>query len=231
MARAGAFVVLAGRTLSDLLKVADDIRKEGGRADIHVVDLSSRREVERLAADHLEVDILVNNAAAPQRYAAITERDDAYWADVFDVDFWAPYVLIRDIGRSMSERGAGVIINISSMAGLRPFPLLAHYSAAKAALDMLTRVAAMDLGPAGVRAVSIAPGIVRSDHHPFAEDDQFVREFAPRGERIMPADIGRLAVYLASDDARFINGTVIEYDGGAGAGYFHLRPQFAAAKT
>jgi NAD(P)-dependent dehydrogenase (short-subunit alcohol dehydrogenase family) len=231
MADAGAELTLVGRDQETLEAVAATIRGSGGKASTFTADLSQVTDVEHLCAACANTDILVNNAGAKQRYLKITDRDDEYLRDVFAVNFWAPYRLIRSIGPEMAAKGRGTIINISSMAAIRPFPLLAHYSAAKAALDMLTRVTAMELGAAGVRAVSIIPGSINTAHHSFGSDAEFMRQFAPAGHSGTPQDVARLAVFLASDAASYINGAVIECDGGAGAGYFHLLERFAAGAS
>jgi NAD(P)-dependent dehydrogenase (short-subunit alcohol dehydrogenase family) len=142
------------------------------------------------------------------------------------VGFWVPALFMREFGRGMAERGYGVIFNISSSAALRARPFLAHYSALKAAADMVMRTTAMELGRHNVRALSIAPGAIDTQHHGVTDKRATETPLDMMGQ---PGDIGRLAVFLASDEARFMTGSVVTCDGGTNAGEYSRYEPFRAA--
>jgi 3-oxoacyl-[acyl-carrier protein] reductase len=218
-AAAGANLVLVGRSGADL--VAQEVAKAGVAVRCIAADLSRREEVDRVVAEAGHVDVLVNNASVEQRYLRSTTWPEDYWRRAFEVGFWAAALLMRELGRSMAERGRGVVLNISSTAGQHAVPFLGHYCAFKAALDMLTRVTAIELAPSGVRVMSIAPGGIDTGHHGLA-DASALR--APVGRIGQPQDVASLATYLASDEAAFLSGHVFYCDGALSAGEFTRHP-------
>jgi NAD(P)-dependent dehydrogenase (short-subunit alcohol dehydrogenase family) len=170
LAAAGADVVLVARNEALLRDVAAQAEAAGARADVLAADLSVPADLQRVAERAQQADILVNNAAVAQRYLRFTERDDEYWRSVIEVNLWATYVLMREAAAGMVQRGRGCIVNVTSSAGLRANPFLAHYSSTKAAVEMLTRVAAMELGERGVRVLSVAPGWIDTTHPALTDD-------------------------------------------------------------
>ena len=104
-----------------------------------------------LAKQAAAADILVNNAATLMHLFPITEAHDDLWELAFAVDFWAPLLLMRELGQNMQSRGRGSIINVSSMVTKKLTPMTATYGTSKSALDALSKVAAMELAPHGVR--------------------------------------------------------------------------------
>lgn len=225
-ARAGAKTILAARSLPQLDALVKEIEAAGGQARAIPADLSIAADRESLVLDAGPIDILVNNAAVKQRYIRSTHFPEDYWREVFEVGFWAPVLLMRELGRGMTERGRGVIINISSTAGSRANPYLGHYGASKAALEMITRTSAIELGRFGVRVVGIAPGTIDTDHHSLKDQPGMK---APVGRIGTPADIGRLALFLASDAASFISGHIYVCDGATAAGDFtRVTPPYQA---
>jgi NAD(P)-dependent dehydrogenase (short-subunit alcohol dehydrogenase family) len=217
LAAEGAQVVLVARTAEALAGVAGDIRGAGGAASTIAADLGIRLDLDRVIAEAGPLDIFVNNAAVAQRFYRFTEFDESYWRSVFEVGVSAPALLMRAFARGMAERGRGVVINISSMAGSIGLPFLAHYCAAKAAMDMVIRSMALELGRHGVRAVSIAPGAIDTGHHGVSNEKAADNPLGRVGD---PEEVAALAAYLASDEAQFISGGVVACDGGALAGNF-----------
>lgn len=214
-------MILVGRGVSALRAVADEIEATGGRSIAIAADVSSDSDVARLAAEAGPVDILVNNAAAEEQYAPVAMADIATWKTIFDVNVFAAVRLIAAFAPGMSERGFGVIINMSSIGGSQPAPFLATYGASKAALDMISRTAAMELAGTGVRVNSIGSGIT---------DMGKTYELLPPGlladiGKIIPAgrlanerDIAAAVSYLCSDGGAFVNGHVLTVDGAMTAG-------------
>jgi NAD(P)-dependent dehydrogenase (short-subunit alcohol dehydrogenase family) len=221
LARAGANVVLVARNGALLRDVASQAETGGADAEVLRADLSDPSDLDRVAARAVGADILVNNAAVAQRYLRFTQRDDSYWRSVIEVNFWATYVLMREAARGMVGRGGGSIVNITSSAGVRANPFLAHYSSTKAAVEMLTRVAAMELGENGVRVVNVAPGWIDTTHP--ALTDQGKARLAhdmPLKRAGRPEEVGELVAFLVSDRASYISGSTILCDGALLAGNY-----------
>lgn len=221
LAAEGATVVLVGRGATALAEVAAEIAAAGGQARTVTADLSNPEDLTRLAEELGAVDLLVNNAAAEEQWAPIVAADIPAWRAVFEVNLFAPVALIKAFGAGMAERGYGVVVNMSSIGGSNPAPFLGTYAVTKAALDTLTRVAAMELAGTGVRVNAIASGIT---------DMGKTYELLPAGlladvGRIIPAkrlagenDIASAVSYLCSDGAAYVNGHVLVVDGAMTAG-------------
>lgn len=213
--------MLVGRGREALDAVAAEIEADGGTARASVADVSSDAEVERLQVEFEHIDILVNNAAAEEQWASIALADLAVWKTIFDVNVFAAVRLMKAFTPGMSQRGHGVVVNMSSIGGSQPAPFLATYAASKAAMDMITRTAAMELAGSGVRVNSIASGIT---------DMGKTYELLPPGlladiGRIIPAarlgkadDIAAAISYLCSDGASYVNGQILTVDGAMTAG-------------
>lgn len=232
-ARAGAkTVVLAARNEAALHKVKAEIEAMGGHAEVYPVDLSSRKACRDLAAKCGDIDILINNAALT--YGADQNafvRNDEYWDISFAVTFFAPLILMQELGQGMLERGHGVVLNISSMAAQRPVPEYAPYGVTKAALDTLSKAAGMEVAGRGVRVNSIALGHV--DTEALQENcgegltpDDVAKMNSPLGRAIKASEIADFCVYLSSDSAAPIVGTVLTIDGGLTSGSFSFSKTF-----
>jgi NAD(P)-dependent dehydrogenase (short-subunit alcohol dehydrogenase family) len=163
------------------------------------------------------VDILVNNAAAAARVAT-TELDAGLIDHLLAVNVRAPLLLIAGLIPSMTARGRGSIVNLSSVSGVVGTPRRAAYGATKGALDAATRSLAMELGPSGIRVNSVAPGVVDTDL--WAKNkaipgvvEQVEAQTALR-RWSQPDDIADVVVFLASDASRFVTGETICADGG-----------------
>lgn len=216
---AGARVVLTGRTLEDLERVAADLKND---PLIIRADLAPKGAGMDLAQAVLSetggVDVLVNNAGIPVGGApeALTEAELDH---ILAVNVRSVLMLTAGLGPAMIERGGGSVINISSVASLRgPIGRVA-YSATKGAIDAMTRALAADWGPKGIRVNAINPGLIRTSIWGAgrASDPAHIKRMAARialnrvGE---PRDVADVIVFLASDAARFITGETIAVDGG-----------------
>lgn len=225
-AAAGADVVATARNARALEDLQQQIRADGGRITVLAGDLATREGARDVARRSGEIDVLINNAAlvTGNQHSLLVE-DDAAWDLEFAVNLIAPVTLIQALAPGMAARGGGVVINISSIAVQRPNPLHAAYAASKAALETVTRAAAIDLGPKGVRLNAVALGMTATE----AWDDllpagltleQMGRRVAPIGRATAVAEVAALCLYLASDAAAAITGTVLTIDGGATAGVY-----------
>jgi NAD(P)-dependent dehydrogenase (short-subunit alcohol dehydrogenase family) len=163
------------------------------------------------------VDVLVNNAAVAARLATV-DTDAALVDELLAVNVRAPLLLIGALVPSMVERGGGSIINVSSASALVGTPRRAAYAASKGALDAMTRSLAIELGPAGIRVNSVAPGVV--DTAMWAKNKavpgvvETIEAQTPLRRWAKPDDIADVVVFLASGMARFITGETIAADGG-----------------
>ena len=171
----------------------------------------------RYARSGRRIDVLVNNAGIfPSSSTATT--DEKTFDEVYAVNVKAPYFLTAAVAPTMAEAGSGAIINLGSWIARVAVPS-ALYSSTKGAMETMTRSWAAEFGPSGVRVNAISPGVIRSPNpdgsdpgtHPVAE---MMMHGTPAGQSGTPDAVAHAAVYLASDEALFVHGTVIDVDGG-----------------
>ena len=219
MAAAGAAVVLVGRDRGRLEQAADAIRQRGGAGDIVVADLVedgvAEQIVEAARALHSGIDVLVNAAGICLREpvdGGTVETLDAQWR----INVRAPYAL--SLAALPSLRPGGSIIFLSSVAAQVPMADLSAYAATKAAVAALGRTMAVELARRDVRVNTIAPGFVATEMNEQLRQDPGRAERAiaatPAGRLGSPEDIADVAVFLASDAARFVHGAVLPVTGG-----------------
>ncbi|MEX5637953.1 SDR family NAD(P)-dependent oxidoreductase [Parafrankia sp. FMc2] len=215
----GAHVIVSGRDDSRGQAVVDRIRADGGKADFVHADLdgtaAASRSLATAASDLLggRIDILVNNAGIYPPATTLT-ADDAMVDRVYAVNVKAPFFLTQAVAPEMVAAGGGVIINLGSWVARLSVPVGALYASTKGALETLTRAWAAEFGPQGVRVNAVSPGVIADpelnlDHPAYA-----LMHGTPAGRAGEPAAIAAAAVYLASDDAAFVHGTVVDVDGG-----------------
>lgn len=219
-ARQGARVVFL-----DLLD--DDSRRlEASLADLdpapayHRCDLTDVAALQaclaEIAAAHGPVEVLVNNAANDDRHT-LAEVTPAYWDERIAVNLRHLYFATQAVAPAMRERGAGVVLNLGSISWHLGLPDLSLYETAKAGIEGMTRALARELGVDGVRVACIVPGNVKTPRQ--------MKWYSPEGEaeivaaqclkgRVEPVDIAAMALFLASDDARFITGHEYFVDAG-----------------
>lgn len=161
------------------------------------------------------VDVLVNNAGiSTVGLLSMSKVDDI--KDLFDVNFFAMLRIIQKVSKKMSRQRKGVIINMGSIAGIEPQPGKIAYGSSKAAVMMMTKCLAKELGPMGIRVNAIAPGPIETEMiHQYKDDmlEKLASESALRrlGKK---EEIAQVALFLASDQASYINGEIIKVDGG-----------------
>jgi dehydrogenase/reductase SDR family member 4 len=221
-AKEGASVVICGRKQEPLDQVAQELNSLAGRilpVACHVGRLDDlERLVDRATREFGRVDILVNNAGTNIAQGPALDMTDAQFDKMVEVNLKGAYRLTRLVAPGMCQRGSGSIINIASIAGVRPQFQSLLYSMTKAALIMLTQSYALELGPQGVRVNAIAPGLVETTLSEYYWKDE--SRFQPLMERQplkhlgQPLEIAAIALLLASDDASYLTGQTIIVDGG-----------------
>jgi NAD(P)-dependent dehydrogenase (short-subunit alcohol dehydrogenase family) len=216
----GAHVVVSGRSPERGRQVVEEIRALGGQADFVAANLDGSSQASSdLAAEATRVlggriDVLVNNAGIyPGPSTAAT--DEATFDEVYAVNVKAPFFLTAAIAPVMAARGSGAIINLGSWIARLGIPVASLYSSTKGAMETLTRAWAAEFGPSGVRVNAISPGVIRT---PTADGETHPAEAmmagTPAGRSGLPDAIASAAVYLASDEAVFVHGSLIDVDGG-----------------
>jgi NAD(P)-dependent dehydrogenase (short-subunit alcohol dehydrogenase family) len=217
---AGASVLLCDLNVKALDEVA---RELGKRAIGRVVDVSDENQVERAMGGAREafgaLDIVVN-CAGFGAIAPLTELSGDKWKSVHAVTLGGVFYGVKHGARQMLEQQRpGVIINISSVNARQPGEGQVAYCAAKAGVDMITRCGALELGGRGIRVVGIAPGLVETPLTKKELDNPVTRELfmgvIPMNRAVGAEEIAAAAVFLASDNARSINGETIAIDGGS----------------
>jgi len=224
LARCGADVCVADLDPAAAEKVAREIKSTGGKSIGLRVDVTKSAEideiVEKTMSEFGRIDILVNNAGGASgpgfkigRVLKISEKD---WDDTITVNLKSVFLCSQAVGRIMLEQKSGSIINMSSVTGRFPWAGLPAYSAAKAAVISLTQSLAMELAP-HVRVNAIAPGLIetpRTSRNRRPEQLEQLLTNVPLGRMAKPEEVADLAVYLASDVAAWVTGTVVDFTGG-----------------
>lgn len=222
---AGANVVIASRKMENLKATADEFAGLGGKIVPIECHVGRAEQLEALVAATEKqlgpVDILVNNSATNIGQGPSLEVSDDMVAKMVEVNILATLRLIRLTVPKMIARGGGSVINIASIAGLRPQPGGLLYSFTKAGLIMMTRTWACEFGPKNVRVNAIAPGLIQTDFSEFFWKNENYRKKLEATQPInhigQPDEIGFAALYLASDEASYLTGQVLVIDGGATA--------------
>jgi NAD(P)-dependent dehydrogenase (short-subunit alcohol dehydrogenase family) len=179
--------------------------------------------VNHLYNEHSNIDILVNNAGINMK-KEFTEVTDEDFQRIITTNVSSIFSLSREVVKKMIEKGAGSIINISSMASQYGIPKVIAYTASKSAIEGMTRAMAVELSPKGIRVNCIAPGFIATEMSAKALNSDPERKGKALGRTPMgflgdPADIGDAAVFLGSDAARYITGVILPVDGGNSIGF------------
>lgn len=194
----------------------------GGRAIIVQGDVTQASEVQSLVeqtvAEFGPIDILVNNAGSLIERLKILELTEERWDEVIDLNLKSAFLCCRAVSASMMERKAGVIINVSSIAGRNGGALGSiHYSTAKGGLITFTKGLAKELAPFGVRVNAVSPGVIDTRYHEQFSTPEMMKTYAgmiPLGRVGTPAEVAKVICFLASDAASYLAGETIEINGG-----------------
>jgi 3-oxoacyl-[acyl-carrier protein] reductase len=222
LAREGAAVAVNyRRDEAAARETVEQIAALGGGAIAVQADVSDWPAVQRMVADVLgdfgQLDIVVANSGVASRVQSVWDVDVEHWHKVIGVDLHGAFYTCKATAKHLVDRGTGSIILISSIGADACAPFGAPYYVAKAGVNALTKTLAKECASAGVRVNCIAPGLIHSDM-----GDRLIEHYGdmvisgiPLGRPGHPHDIGKAAVFLASDDANFITGKILRIDGGA----------------
>ena len=165
-----------------------------------------------------KVDILVNNAATNPYYGPILNSEDSHWDKIFDVNVKGYFNFAKACSNSMITNGSGKIINVASIAAKTPLDGLGVYNISKAAVVMLTKVLAKELGEHNIQINTLAPGLIKTDFSRalWENEDTYnkIVKAIPQGKMGTPDDISGMALYLASEASDFVTGSIFTVDGG-----------------
>jgi NAD(P)-dependent dehydrogenase (short-subunit alcohol dehydrogenase family) len=221
-AREGAKVAICGRKQETLEEVARESADLPGKLFPVVCHIGRSADIQRLVATALrefgKIDILVNNAGTNIAQEPALQVDEAKFDKMIEINLKSAFRLMQAVAPGMCNRGAGSIINVASISGLRPQFQGMLYSLTKAALIMMTKSYAQELGPCGVRVNAIAPGLIQTalSEYYWKNEDKLGQILARQPIRHLgkPEEVAEMAVLLASDAGSYITGQVLVIDGG-----------------
>lgn len=214
----GARVAVAARDGNDLQALEERFGDAllGVQTDVTVA-AEVDRLIDRTCAHFGRIDMAFNNAGGA-RLGHVASMDDALWDDVINLSLRSVFLCVRrQSARMIAQGGGGAIVNLSSVSGLVPQPNSSAYSTAKAGVAMLTRAAAQELAPYGIRVNALAPGLVETRATGGLAKSPLISKFTermPMGRLGQPDEIAHPALFLASDAASYITGSVLLVDGG-----------------
>ncbi len=224
LAAAGATVMAVGRDEAALEAVCAEVRAAGQRAERLVADVTGAGAPAAIVKETIarcgRIDVLVN-AAGIIASAGVRETTDEGFDAMMDINVRATFRLLREAAPALVET-KGAVVNLSSVAGTRAFPGLFAYCVSKAAVDQVTRCAALDLAASGVRVNAVNPGVVVTNLHRrggmdesrYAAFLEHSKATHPLGRPGTPQEVADLIVFLASPSAGWITGETISIDGG-----------------
>ena len=222
LAEAGASVAVLEIDGESGRVAAEELTQMGVTSLAYRLDVSKREEVDdafaKVSSDFGRLDIVVNNAGISRVGPHTQDVTDEDWHDSIAVMQTGVFFCMRAAGRIMLPQGSGSVVNISSIRGFSPNPGRITYCAPKAAVIMMTHVTAAEWAPHGVRVNAIAPGVLRTpmwdaDVARGAIDEQLYLDVVPMHRLGLPSEVGKLVVFLCSDDAAYITGSVHTIDG------------------
>jgi gluconate 5-dehydrogenase len=221
LAQSGARVVINARNPEKLAKAVTALTQEGLAASGSLFDLTNSEQI-RMGVQGIErecgrIDILVNNAGI-QRRMPLEQFDEAVWREVVDTNLTSVFLVTKQVVQGMIARKSGKIINICSLMCEMARPTVAAYTAAKGGVKMLTKAMAVEWAKHNIQANGIGPGYILTEmNRPLIEDAKFnawVCGRTPAGRWADPAELVGAAVFLSSRASDFVNGQVVNVDGG-----------------
>jgi 3-oxoacyl-[acyl-carrier protein] reductase len=219
-ARGAGLLLHYNRRAAEAEAIASRIRESGGSVELIQADLGAREGVHRLIreVEGRPIDFLINNAGSLVRRTGVLEFTEELWDRVFTLNAASAFFLAQAVLRGMAERKAGVVVNLSSIAARNGGGLGAlAYASAKAAVSCMTKGLAKEFAPQGIRVNAVSPGTIDNNFHREFSNEQMlnaVKAATPMGRLGTSDEVAEVIAFLCSDAARFIQGQVIEINGG-----------------
>jgi 2-deoxy-D-gluconate 3-dehydrogenase len=219
LAEHGANLIVVSSQQTDNDELSKVAAKNGVTYTTFACDFRSRQDTLALVEKikDIKIDILINNAGLANRAEALDHNDDL-WDQTIEIDLTAPFILSREIGKGMAQRGYGKIIFIASMWSFLGGKNVISYTAAKTALAGLTRGLSNELLPLGITVNAIAPGFIETDITQAIRKDServnWITGRIPKGRWGQPADLAGAALFLSAPASDYVSGVVLAVDGG-----------------
>jgi dehydrogenase/reductase SDR family member 4 len=222
LAEAGARVAVSSRKEAACAEVVAEIVAAGGEAMVAAGNAGRAEDAPRVVGAVMErwgrLDALVNNAATNPEFGPLLDHTEGAIDKTFEVNVKGPIRFVREAVTAWMGAHGGSVVNLASIAGLRPDPMMGAYAASKAAIISVTRSLARELGPMGVRVNAVAPGVVRTDFaRILVETPEISRRILAQsalGRVAEPEEIAGPVLWLLSDAASYVTGSVVLVDGG-----------------
>ena len=222
LAQAGANVVICSRKKENLDSAVNEAESNGLTLIPIECNTSNKKSIQSVVDYSIEkfdrVDVLVNNAAANPYYGPILNSEDSHWDKIFDVNVKGYFNFAKACSETMIANNYGKIINVASIAAKTPLEGLGVYNISKAAVVMLTKVLAKELGEHNINVNTLAPGLIRTDFSRALWENKDTHnkivKSIPQGKMGSPDDISGMALYLASEASDFVTGSIFTVDGG-----------------
>ncbi len=224
LVQCGIKTIIIGRNENNLKEVAESLGELCIYKVYNLQDLKGiPKLIQKIVDENGKIDILVNNAGINQK-KPFTEVTDEDFQNIIQTNLASVFAVSREVTRFMLEKESGSIINISSMAARYGIPYVISYTAAKSAIEGMTKAMAVELSPKGIRVNCVAPGFIATDMSAKAlnndpERKQKVMSRTPMGKLGEPADIAEAVYYFASDAAKYVTGVILPVDGGNSIGF------------
>ena len=222
LAQAGANVVICSRKKENLDSAVNEAKSNGLTLIPIECNTSNKESIQSVVDYSIEkfdrVDVLVNNAAANPYYGPILNSEDSHWDKIFDVNVKGYFNFAKACSKTMIANNSGKIINVASIAAKTPLEGLGVYNISKAAVVMLTKVLAKELGEYNINVNTLAPGLIKTDFSKALWENEDTHnkivKSIPQGKMGSPDDISGMALYLASEASDFVTGSIFTVDGG-----------------
>ncbi|MER2041864.1 MAG: SDR family oxidoreductase [Desemzia incerta] len=212
----GAKVAVAGRDEEDGKRIVEEIRQAGGEAIFVRLDITDKESISKSVQQTKDsfgtIDILFNGAGIHDSYDTVLDTDEESYDLLMDINVKGPFLMTKEVLPMMLEKGKGTIINVGSQATFVAGPGGSAYVTSKHALEGFTKQLAYDFGKKGIKANLIAPGFIETPMTEGIEDERLKDIPAQRAGK--PEEVAAVAVFLASDESDYIQGTSIKVDGG-----------------
>ena len=223
-AKEGAKVIVANRRADKGIETVEMIEKAGGKAVYIPTDVSQKIEVENLIATivqkYNQLDCAFNNGGVDGKPAPIVDCEEADWDTIIDINLKGTFLLMKYEIKQMLAQGYGSIVNMSSICGTIARPNRCAYTASRHGIEGLTKTAALEYSSKGIRINAVAPGSIRTDIYYRSVKDNPAKKKAyieghPIGRIGEPEEVASAALWLCSDAASFVTGSIMMIDGGA----------------